>query len=165
MPLSPGQRRAGGCEGVTEAKGTLLARGGQNTCVGHRFLSGPEAAELQSWTWLWETASAFLPCGRGRRGSGGPSDPRQVPGAPWTPVPDVQQPDGPPQTRGLGARDADRPGGSLGCPPLSQTGGSFTSTGKLSTKASGTSFNPSRDGRGSGPPLLQRFPTVPLLPQ
>ena len=138
------------------------ARGRQNLRVRRRCLSRPEAAELQSWTGLWEPAPASLPCGRGSRGSGGPSDPRQAPGTPWTPVSDVQQPDGPPQACGLSAQDADGRAEDWAAHLLSQMGESFTSAGKLSTKASGTSFNLSQDGRDSGPPLLLSLPNSSL---
>ena len=157
MPPSSGQCCAGGHRGSWK-QSCPPARGRQNICVRRRFLSCPEAAELQSWTGLWEPAPAFLPCGRGSRGSGGPSDPRQAPGAPWTPVSDVQQPDSPPQACGLGAQDVDGRAEVWAAHLLSQKGGSFTSAGKLGTKASGTSFNPSQHGRDSGPPLLPRLP-------
>lgn len=164
MPLSPGQRPAGGCEGVTEAKGTwsgedrihVLVIGFSQVLKPQNFRAGRGSGRPHLPSYLVDEAAEAL-------------------GAHPTPVRSQGRPGLQSLTSSSRTALLKHVGSALGTRTgpaevwaahlLSQTGGSFTSTGKLSTKASGTSFNPSQDGRGSGPPLLQRFPTVPLLPQ
>lgn len=160
MPLSPGERRAGAAgESPKQRAPSWPGEDGIHVSVtGFSQVLKPQNSRAGRGS----GSPHLIPtCGRDRRGSGRPSDPRRVPGAPWTPVPDVQQPDGPPQTHGLGAQDEDRPGGSLGCPPSLSDGRVIHQHGEAQREGLGNLFQPVTDGRGQVLPYYsasQQFP-------